>query len=201
MVSFYLHASRDHKTCEARGLLPTGEQYNINAEYTTTGMDDGKVEYKLTWTYGNAARVFPLFPEYWVGALADDGDTLAGKSLALFKRRHTFALKRVSPEILVDRPHPREFTQDKVKALWKYALTAVQNQVRRELFSWSYLKERRDLREEYLELLRLPKRANGRSTRWKLGRFSPLNQRSTVDDVWHFHVIQEYGQSAKPEHL
>ena len=86
-----------------------------------------------------------------------------------------------------------------MKALWKYALTAIHNQVRRRFFSWSYRKARRDMRKEYLELLL--KEVDGRLTNEDLERFSVLDHRSTFDDVRCFYVLQDYRLRAVPAHL
>ncbi|PIL33864.1 hypothetical protein GSI_03570 [Ganoderma sinense ZZ0214-1] len=158
MMSFCFHASMDHKTFEASAPCATGTDYNVLGEYTTK--DDGTVEYLITQTY--AARISKT---YWTVTLADDGDTLSGKwGYEKDDQPHTVIYKRIPPEVLIDRPHPREFAEDRARALWKFAVTAVRNQVRRKLFlfSWSYLKERRDLATADFE------------------RFSALDHRSTV---------------------
>ena len=194
MITFYLHATKELKTCEASSVGANGTSYNILGSYTTK--DDGTVEYSSIQTY--VARIAKT---YWTGTLEDDGMTLSGKwGYEKNNQPWTFVFKRVPPEILVDRPHPREFMENRIKALWKYALTAVRNQVRRQLFSWSYLRERRDVRKEYLELLQ--KEADGRLTNEELKRSSSaLAHRSTFNDVRCFYIIQEYRQRAVAPHL
>ena len=193
MMSFCLHASVDHKTCEASSLCATGTDYSILGGYTTK--DDGTVEYTFTQTY--VARIPKTC---WTGTLTDDGETLSGKwGYEANDQVHTFVYKRIPPEVLIDRPHPKEFTENRVKALWKYALTAVRSQVRRRLFSWSYLKERRDVRKEYLDLLL--KEMDDQLTTADFARFSALDHRSTFDDVRCFYVRRDYRQRADPVHL
>ncbi len=193
MATFCFHASMDHKTYEASSVGANGTTYNILGEYTTK--DDGTVEYSFARTY-----VARLKKTYWTGTLENDGETLTGKyGYAKDDQPWTFVLKRVPPEVLIDRPHPKEFTENRIKAFWKYALTATHNQVRRRLFSWSYLKARRDVRKEYLELLL--KEADGRLTDEDFKRFSALDHHSTFDDVRCFYVLQDYRQRAVPAHL
>ncbi|KAI1785192.1 hypothetical protein LXA43DRAFT_1100597 [Ganoderma leucocontextum] len=193
MMTFCLRASMDHKTCEARAPCATGTDYNLLGDYTTK--DDGTVEYTFTQTY--LARISKT---YWTGTLSDDGETFSGKwGYEKDDQPDAFVYKRVPPEVLIDRPHPNEFTENRVKALWKYALTAVRNQVRRRLFSWSYLKERRDVRKEYLELLL--KEMDDQLTDADMERFSVLDHRSTFDDVRCFYVLRDYRQRAVPVHF
>ncbi|KAI1783149.1 hypothetical protein LXA43DRAFT_904186 [Ganoderma leucocontextum] len=193
MITFCLHASMDHKTYEASSVGANGTDYNILGDYTTK--DDGAVEYAFTRTY-----VARMKKTYWTATLEDDGETLSGKwGYDKDSQSWAFVLKRVPPEVLIDRPQPKEFAENRAKALWKYALTAVHNQVRRRLFSWSYLKARRDVRKEYLELLL--KEADGRLTNEDLVRFSVLDHRSTFDDVRCFYVLQDYRLRAVPAHF
>ena len=86
-----------------------------------------------------------------------------------------------------------------MKALWKYAITAALNGARRKMFSWSYIKERRDIRLEYLELAQ--KEAEGTLTSEDVDRFGVLDQWSTFDDVRCFYVLQDIRQRSVTEHL
>ena len=194
MITFYLHASVDPRTYGASAIGAKGTDYNILGDYTTK--DDGSVEYAFTQTY--VARIPKT---YWTGTLEDDGQTLSGRwGYEKDDQQWTFVFKRVPPEILIDRPHPMEFAENRVKALWKYALTATHNQVRRRLFSWSYLAQRRDQRKEYLALL-LKETDSGQLPPEDSARASALMQRATFDDVRCFYIVQEYKQRATPPHL
>ena len=185
--------SQDHWTYEASAVAPNGTDYTIHGDYATRA--DGVVQYSFTQTY--AAHI----PKsYWTGTLADDGETLSGKwGYKKDDQPHTFVYKRTSHLVLVDRPLPEEFTKNRVKALWKYALTAIHNRVRRQLFSWSYLVERRDRRKEYLELLQ--KEAEGQLMDEDSDRATVLAHQSTFDDVRCFYIIQERRQRAIPPHM
>lgn len=63
-----------------------------------------------------------------------------------------FVLKRTPSHILRFRPSPFQLTAYRYPALWKYAISAVVAGVRRDRFSWTYFRERRDNRRRYLEL-------------------------------------------------
>lgn len=177
MITFYFHASEvdDSETYKANSIMADGTDYNIFGEYATK--EDGTVVY--LFTQQSVAR---WKTTYWTGLLEDEGETFSGKwGYGKDQQPYTFVFKRVPPKVLADRPHAREFAENRVKALWKFALTAVRNQVRRRLFSWSYLEERRDVRKEYLSLLL--KEMDGRLTDADSARFSALNRRSTTSVI------------------
>lgn len=195
MITFCLHASQvdDSETYEASSITADGTEYSILGEYTTN--EDGTVAYSFTQQF-----VARWKTTYWTGSLEDEGETLSGKwGYEKDHQPYTFVFKRVSPEVLVDRPHPKEFAENRAKAFWKFALTAVRNQVRRRMFSCSYLEERRDVRKEYLDLLL--KEMDGRLTDADSARFSALNHRSTFDDVRCFYIINDYRIRPIPAHL
>ena len=78
------------------------------------------------------------------GNFGDDEDSLTHKGY--------FILKRTPGEILRFRPAPVVLRNNKAKGLWTFAKLAVLEQVRRDLWSWSYFKNRRDIREAYITL-------------------------------------------------
>ncbi|KAI0633741.1 hypothetical protein C8Q77DRAFT_1157905 [Trametes polyzona] len=184
MMSFCFHASADHSSFEASDTAAHGTSYTILGGYTTK--DDGSVEYNFTRTY--SAR---LKKSYFTGALDEDGSTLSGSwGYSTDDKPYQFLFKRIPAETLIARPPPSEFEENKIRALWKYALTAARNEVRRKMFSWSYLKERRDIRREYLELLE--REMDEISTEEDLERFALLDRTSTCEDVRCFYVLKDY---------
>lgn len=217
MVTFSFHASmRVEEPYEASSVDASGADYKIIGNYVTK--QDGQVEYSFALIYDTLRRK----TTYWTGTLEGGGKTatFSGKwGYDKDDQPHVFVFKRVPPEVLVGRPHPREFSESRAKALWKYAVTAIGNQVRRRLFGWSYLKERRDIREEYLKLLRKEEhsevvddwayskvRQDVRKEHRKdqdpevTKRLSALHHQSTFDDVRCFHVLRDYKEPKIPEH-
>lgn len=61
-------------------------------------------------------------------------------------------LSQQPPEVLVNRPHPTVLAEKKYSALWRYALDAVLLQVRRNMWSWSYFRDRRNNLKRHMEL-------------------------------------------------
>ncbi|RPD54176.1 hypothetical protein L227DRAFT_580748 [Lentinus tigrinus ALCF2SS1-6] len=194
MITFCLHASADHGSYEAGAVGAHGTAFTVLGGYRTK--EDGTIEYSFTRTY--AARIKK---SYFVGTLDEDGVTLSGKwGYSLEKMDTAFWFKRgVAPEILVARPPPAEFEENKIRALWNYALTYSLDEARRRLYSWSYFKERRDMRTEYLELLE--REVDDLSTEEDIARFAYLDRKSTYDDVRCYYILQNYRQRPKPAHF
>lgn len=192
-MTFCFHASADNGSYEASDTAAHGTAYTILGGYTKK--EDGSVEYNFTRTY--AARLKKM---YFTGTLNEDGDTLAGSwGYEDDEKTYRFLFKRIPAETLISRPPPAEFEENKVRALWKYALTAVHNEVRRKMFSWSYLKERRDIRREYLQLVE--REIDNMSTGDDLDRFAILDRTATCEEVRSFYVLKDYTQRPVPSHL
>ncbi|TFK89009.1 hypothetical protein K466DRAFT_487737 [Polyporus arcularius HHB13444] len=194
MATWCFHASADHGSYEASSVGAQGTTFTLLGGYRTK--DDGTIEYSFSRTY--AARLTKV---YFVGTLDEDGMTLSGKwGYSLEKMEYAYWYKRnVAPEILVARPPPTEFEKNRIRALWNYALTYSRDEARRKLCSWSYLKERRDMRKEYLELLE--REVDDLSTEEDIERFMYLDRKSTYDDVRCFYFLQNYRQRPKPAHF
>ncbi|KAI0708178.1 hypothetical protein C8T65DRAFT_211601 [Cerioporus squamosus] len=194
MMTWCFHASADHSSYEASSVAAHGTAFTLLGGYRTK--DDGTVEYTFTRTY--VARIKKA---YFVGTLDEDGVTLSGMwGYSLDKMESSFWFKRgVAPQNLVARPPPTEFEENKIRALWNYALTYSRDEARRRLYSWSYFKERCDMRKEYLELLE--REVDDLSTAEDIDRFAFLDCRNTYDDARCFYILQNYRQRPKPAHF
>ncbi|KAI0325467.1 hypothetical protein GY45DRAFT_1348843 [Cubamyces sp. BRFM 1775] len=193
-ASFRFHASTDPNTYEASDVAAQGTGYTLHGGYTKK--DDGTVEYNFSKTY-----MVHSCKRYFTGTLNEDDERLSGSwGYSETDKPYRFIFwKKVPPETLIARPPPSEFEENKTKALWKYALTAVHNEVRRKMFSWSYLKERRAIRKEYLELLE--RESDNLITAADLDRFSMLDRMVTCEDVRCFYVLGDRQRRLVPTHL
>ena len=99
------------------------------------------------------------------GNFGDEEDSLTHKGY--------FILKRTPGEILRFRPAPVILRNNKAKGLWKFARLAVLEQVRRDLWSWSYFKNRRNIREKYIKLI-FSLAVRGEEAERELARLSEL---------------------------
>jgi hypothetical protein len=75
-----------------------------------------------------------------------------GYSANLSKNTGAAVISRVAEDILRRRPSPKAFRENKVRALWNYAIKTVLDSVRRSRLSWSYVAERRADRQRFLDL-------------------------------------------------
>ncbi|KAI9068321.1 hypothetical protein FKP32DRAFT_1754486 [Trametes sanguinea] len=185
MLSFSFHASADHATYEASAVTDSASRFTIFGGYTHGRA--GAIEYTFSITHLPQTPTF-----YCLGTIDADGRKLSGRcGPDKDDMPHTFQFfKSIPPEVIIARPPPLEFEASRVRALWKYALTAALNQARRKMFSWSYLRERRALRQEYQELLEhdvtmLP--SDTRRRRW-------LDMLITYEDMRALHVLHTLRQ-------
>ncbi|KAL1941413.1 hypothetical protein VTO73DRAFT_7230 [Trametes versicolor] len=117
---------------------------------------DGSQRTYLITTTGNSGAVAP---SYFKATLDADGTTLVGEQdvSAAFTtpgpKPHVVLKKGVSPETMLFYPSPSALATNKPAALWRFALDAVLYNVRRRLFSWTFLRERRDRKRHLASLL------------------------------------------------
>jgi len=60
--------------------------------------------------------------------------------------------RRILPRHLIAYPSIKEVSDNKPRALWKFAIAAVRNDIRRDSWSWSFFSQRRDDRETVISL-------------------------------------------------
>jgi hypothetical protein len=61
--------------------------------------------------------------------------------------------RRIPPRYFAEYPTIEELSDDKPRALWKFAIAAVRNDIRRDHWTWSYFSQRRDERKIISSLL------------------------------------------------
>lgn len=149
-----LHVSADGEKLEGTGKIADGTTYSIIG--TIKANEEGRDVLVMVLTYKDQSwsLIFRADLCNW-----DKSETVAGvcgygsADDAVGPSIQTpFILSRLSPEILIHRPSPSEFEENRAKALWQFAISAVRDQVRRQLWSWSYFKARREMRKLYIEL-------------------------------------------------
>ncbi|KAJ7115464.1 hypothetical protein C8R44DRAFT_880758 [Mycena epipterygia] len=112
--------------------------------------EPGTVEISFT-------RSFPArFPtQYYAGVWNASTDTIAGSvgdDQDPTTHDGAFVFKRMPPENMCFLPTPVELETGKARALWGFAIAAVIQGVRRDRWTWSFFKERRDNRRRFIEL-------------------------------------------------
>lgn len=152
MLTFDLHVSEHGTGFEAVGSMPDsmrGIAINVSGHVETTPR--GATAYVLRIRLSVNAIVLELR-----GQLNEDGKMLSGD----WSREQMgtgpydigpFVMTQLPPEILSARPSPWEFEENRVRALWRFALAAVKYQVLRSRYSWRFFEQRRDARRRVVE--------------------------------------------------
>ena len=136
---------------QCTGSLDTSETLSGFGSCEETKEERGLLTVRLVfWGSTNKAIKF-----YLSGTFDPDSDSITGN--VGFEedppaQKGYFILKRTPGEILRFRPAPIVLKNNKAKGLWAFARLAVLEQVRKHLWSWSYFKNRRSVREKYFEL-------------------------------------------------
>ncbi|KAH9858598.1 hypothetical protein C2E23DRAFT_716767 [Lenzites betulinus] len=135
MDTFFLHASGP-MAFEAKSRTAPGRSFTIAGQLATRA--DGVVECMLQWKFLNTAHA-----RFLKGVLSADGLSISGTwaetQVALTSSPDEFHLTRSSPDVLTVRPSPQDLRENRIDALWRFALSATRLQVRRRAASWTYI--------------------------------------------------------------
>ncbi|KAJ7757039.1 hypothetical protein B0H16DRAFT_1885755 [Mycena metata] len=125
-----------------------GTDFNLMAE-CRVGDDPGIVSF--TWQRSFPAR---LPTQYVNGTWSAATETLSGTwdmDEDPAGHRGSFVFKRLTPEHTCFVPSPVDLAANKPRALWAFAIAAVLYDIRKSRWSWSFFKERRDIRKRFVE--------------------------------------------------
>lgn len=190
MMTFCVQPSAlDPEGYEAHSENAQGNEYSIVGRFAQGG--GGSPTYAFTATYPGDA-IYGRSANF-VGTISDDGLTFSGtwRVEEEDNNNHSdFIFSRLPPDIIAARPAPHELKENRIKALWTYARNATINQVRvhSKFLRWSYIKTRRDTRNEYLSLVRRHL-VSGYMTEEDIASFAALNRRLTYADVRCYYVL------------
>jgi hypothetical protein len=109
-----------------------------------------KFKYKILISYSIWAPIF------FNGRFDPDRDALTGVwslSAELERSSGKMEFRRVLPCYLAVYPSIKELRDSRSRALWKFAIAAVRNDIRRKHWTWSYFSQRRDDRKTVVSLL------------------------------------------------
>jgi hypothetical protein len=115
---------------------------------------DGIIKVALKMVWESRGRLVPLF--FFDGHFDADRNALTGvwdDSAELESATYIMEFRRIPPHYLAVYPDIKELSDNKPRALWRFAIAAVRNDVRRDHWSWPYFSQRRDDRESLLPLL------------------------------------------------
>ncbi|KAH9948257.1 hypothetical protein B0H21DRAFT_847639 [Amylocystis lapponica] len=145
-LNFHIDSSDSHR-CESTGVTPEGTSWTCVGTYEIQAPGDITYSFKITYHTRFSTSIL-------TGSLSEDKQMLSGvrKDSSAMGDGY-FMLSRLPADVLTFRPSPNDFTANKARALWRFALGAIEYQISRTMFSWSFFKRRRDTRQRYLDLL------------------------------------------------
>ncbi|KAI0829941.1 hypothetical protein BC628DRAFT_1501118 [Trametes gibbosa] len=150
MDTFFLHASGTI-AFEAESRTAPGRSFTIAGQINARA--DGVVECMSQWRFSNTAHTRLL-----KGLVSEDGLSISGtwaetedKLAGSFDEFH---FTRLSPDILTVRPSPLYLRENRINALWRFALDATRLQVRRRTASWTYIVDLLQRCSHYLQRYR-----------------------------------------------
>ncbi|KAI0651487.1 hypothetical protein C8Q79DRAFT_922231 [Trametes meyenii] len=137
-----------------------GSEYIVNG--TCTAAEDGRVHVEWCMEYDGDEVL------YFDGLILDEWTLSGRQSYDRDQPEDVFLiLKKAPPEYLSFRPSPLELSsqpypfsdpvgdvtpEERARAYWRYALNAVQHDLRRKRWTWTYFAERRRVRNLWLDL-------------------------------------------------
>ena len=131
-----------------------------------------------------------LFSVFFDGLFDTEHDILTGKWAYSAETDYSIGViefRRIPPCYLALYPPIQELSDDKPRALWRFAIAAVRNDIRRDHWSWSYFAQRRDDRKRVIPLL-IRSRYFGRMLTWEEDTtLSETLQRLTPADACFYH--------------
>ncbi|KAI0766841.1 hypothetical protein BD413DRAFT_141310 [Trametes elegans] len=184
MVTFFLHTA-GQDSFQAKSRTTAGYVYTMSGTCKTAA--DGTIEVTSKWVFSNNVE-----PRYIKGTLSENGQSISGvwgnREDALVEE---FYWSRVAPEILAVRPTPQEFRENRIRALWRYALDATRDQVQRRAswLSWQYIRGRNDMKRAYVDITQNDE--GGLYSREDLHAMALLERALTYDEVCSCFVILE----------
>ncbi|KAJ7115468.1 hypothetical protein C8R44DRAFT_928540 [Mycena epipterygia] len=160
------------------------------------GNESGTVEMSFTRSFRSHSTRLPT--QYYAGVWNASTDTISGTvgfDQDPATHHGVFVFKRMPPENMCFLPAPVELQTSKARALWGFAIAAVIQGVRRDRWSWSFFKERRDNRRRFIELYirsgRGTNRFGPRLTNLEEKDFARVKKSLTTQDSRFYHSLGE----------
>jgi len=149
MMTFVLVPAKGERDIKADGWSLQG-RYRITGSWSKG--KNGVIQIRLRMSFLAATWA----PKFFKGHFDAERDTLMGVwgfSAELESSGDKMECRRVPPHYLTVYPNVKELSDNKPRSLWRFAIAAVRNDVRRDHWSWTYFAQRRDDRETTIPLL------------------------------------------------
>ena len=133
-------------------------------------------------------------PEDNMGQDSDEDPTAA-------KQGGYFTLVRRPVDYFLYRPSDAEFRESRPKALWKMVRNAAGQWYRSRHLIWDVLRERRDLRNRYVELFLEQEEVGRLSNPFEITEWARINRQTHPNDLRLWRAIARYKQRRSISHL
>ena len=150
MVTLVLEPAEGEQDLKANTWSNRGRHIMAGSWFKGT---DNVLQIKLKMTFTSTL----WSPEFFVGHFDPKRDALTGSVWASSADQRSppsgkMEFRRIPPCYLTVYPSIKELSHKRPSALWRFAIAAVRNDVRRDSWSWSFFSQRRDDRETVISL-------------------------------------------------
>ena len=149
MMTFVLLPGEGEHGFKADAWSLRGRQ-RIVGSWSKDEDDAMQINFKLSFSS-------PLWaPIFFNGRFDPERDALTGvwsSSAEVESSRGKMEFRRIQPCYLTVYPSIKELRDNKPRALWRFAISAVRNDIQRNHWTWSYFSRRRDDRKTIVSLL------------------------------------------------
>jgi hypothetical protein len=150
MMTFVLVPGDDEEDIKA-------EAWSLQGRSSITGSwsksDDGIIQITLKISFDIYASRGPVFFNGHFDAERDALTGVWGDSAELENATNVMEFRRIPPHYLGIYPDMKELSENKPRGLWRFAIAAIRNDIRRDHWSWSYFFQRRSDRETVVPIL------------------------------------------------
>jgi hypothetical protein len=150
MMTFVLEPAEGERDFKANGWSNRG-RLTITGSWYEGDEDITQIKFKMSFHNSYWSSSFFFFN----GHFDPERDALTGiwgYSAELEGSITPMEFRRIAPRYLSVYPSIKELSDNKPRSLWKFAISAVQNDIRQKNWSWSYFAQRRDDRESVVSL-------------------------------------------------
>ena len=151
MMTFVLEPAEGKHDFKADVLSLQGRQTIVGS---WSKGEDGVTRVKFKMSFSSASVLWASL--FFSGRFDPERDALTGTwglSAELKNPKGKMEFRRIQPSYLTLYPSIKELRDNKPRALWRFAISAVRNEIRRGRWAWSYFSQRRDDRKTIIPLL------------------------------------------------
>jgi hypothetical protein len=149
MTTFVLVPAGGERNFKADAWCLKGRQ-RITGSWSKGEDDVIQIKFKMLFSLGLWAPIF------FNGRFDPERDALTGvwgPSAELESSTGKLEFRRIPPCYLAVYPSIKDLRDNKPRALWRFAIAAVRNDIRRDHWTWSYFSQRRNDRKTIVSLL------------------------------------------------